>query len=671
MDHNKNYVSPFLRGTCVGLSSLIFISSSNLYAADLSDLSMTSLEDLLNQEVTSVSKKQENLYTAPAAVYVITAEDIHRRGVTSIPEALAMAPGLLVRAIDGNKWSIGARGFSGVYSNKLLVQIDGRSVYTPSFSGVYWDQHNIPMHEIERIEVIRGSGATLWGANAVNGIINIITKHSSDSQGGRVQASIGNQLDGHANVRFGGQINEGTHYRINAQSSSWDANSLFNSQDDSFDAGRSKSIDFRIDGEYQKDNSWEISGGYRDNKHDQRLSVLNLPPLTFFATDVEDQVDLQAYHLKANLHLLHDSGAQSQFQFFVDNYEREEIYLTQDLTTYDLDYQLTLPAWENHNLIMGIGYRTVDADYVNSYAVSMLPAKTDLDLFSAFIQDEYTFIPDKLSLTFGSKFENHEYTGWEVQPNVRLSYVPSPGHFTWASISRAVRTPSIAERGSNIQGGITVPITTWVQGNPEIDSEKVTSYEIGYRYFSSNVYTADLSFFYNDYDNYLSFEQINPITFQMGNKLSGKSYGMELSTVWQPAASWQISASYSYVDVDMTADADGMDPISESVLNEAFARNMLKLHSAWDINHAWSLDAWVYYIDEIPVPSNYALFQGISIDEVVNTNLRLAWRAEKDLELSLTARNVFDGQSAEAIGESFSTPTEIDRSVVFSVIWDF
>ncbi|WP_415896698.1 TonB-dependent receptor plug domain-containing protein [Neptuniibacter sp. QD72_48] len=671
MDLRKANVPVFMSGTGVCLASFISILSSNLFAADLSNLSITSLEDLLNQEVTSVSKKQENLYTAPAAVYVITAEDIRRRGVTNIPEALAMAPGLLVRSIDGNKWSIGARGFSGIYSNKLLVQIDGRSIYTPTFSGVYWGQHNIPIHEVDRIEVIRGSGATLWGANAVNGIINIITKHSSDSQGGRFQASIGNEIEGSASARFGGQVNEDAFFRINAQMSNRDDNSLSGSSGYSHDASKDKSFAFRLDGSADDVHSWELSGGYHDNKQKQTLSVLNLPPPVFSNRDVEDEVDMQALYLNGQWQYQHEMGGQSQFQIFIDNYEREELFLAQEVTTFDLDYQLTLPVWGKHNVIMGVGYRNIDADYTNSYAVGVLPSEVNLDLFSAFIQDEYSLVPNKLSLTLGSKFENHEYTGWEIQPNIRLGYTPAPGHFSWASISRAVRTPSIAERGSLIQGGITVPISTWVQGNPEIDSEKVTSYELGYRYFSSNQYTVDLSFFYNDYDNYLSFEQINPIVFQMDNKLSGKSYGMELSTVWQPMANWQLAASYSYVDVDMLADLDGMDPLSESVLNEAFAKNMVKLHSAWDINQAWSLDAWLYYIDEVPVPSNFALFEGISIDDALTSHFRLAWRASKDIELSLTAKNAFGSNSIESVGETFSAPAEIDRSATLSVVWDF
>lgn len=668
----RNYVS-FRRGisTFSAVLAAVFINPSQLHAASFSELTSSSLEELMQQEVTSVSRKQENLYTAPAAVFVITAEDIRRRGFSSIPEALAMAPGVQVRAIDGNKWSIGVRGHSGIYSNKLLVQIDGRSIYTPTFSGVYWDQHQIPMLDIERIEVIRGSGATLWGANAVNGIINIITKHASDSQGANVVATLGNQDDGSVSIRYGDKVNESTFVRINAQRTEADSNSRYDGLSDANDSTTNRSLHFRLDSELSETDSIELSAGLNDNKTQQTISVLNLPPPSFFSINNQDQVDLTSFYLKGNWKHLHQNGAISDLQVVLDNYDRKELYLEQDLTTFDLDYQLTLPAIGNHNIILGMGYRQIDTDYQNSYAVSILPDNSDLDLYSFFAQDELIIIPERLSLTFGSKFEHHDFTGWEVQPNIRIAYTPSPGHFTWGAISKAARTPSIAERGSNIQGGLIFPATTWVLGNEETDSENVISYELGYRYFSSNLHTIDVAFFYNDYDDYLSFEQINPITFQMGNKLSGKSYGLELTSVWQPSASLQFAASYSYLDVEMEADNDSMDPLSVGVLNNSFAKNIVKLHSAWDINQQWSLDASIYYYDEIRIPSNYALFTNLSVDEVITTNARLSWRMNHDIELAIKANNIFDSKTLESVGESLSTPTEIDRSIVLSVNWDF
>ncbi|MGB0204776.1 MAG: TonB-dependent receptor plug domain-containing protein, partial [Neptuniibacter sp.] len=415
----------------------------------------------------------------------------------------------------------------------------------------------------------------------------------------------------------------------------------------------------------------ELSAGFNDNKTQQTISVLNLPPPSFFSLNNQDQLDLNSFYLKGNWKHLHQNGAQSDLQFVFDTYDREELYLEQDLKNYDLDYQLTLPAIGSHNLIFGMGYRRVDADYQNSYSVSILPDDNDIDLYSFFAQDELIILPEKLSLTFGSKFEHHDFTGWEIQPNLRIAYTPSPGHFTWGAISKAARTPSIAERGSNIQGGLTFPVTTWVLGNEETDSENVISYELGYRYFSSNLHSIDVAVFYNDYDDYLSFEQINPITFQMGNKLSGKSYGLELTSIWQPSASFKIAASYSYLDVEMEADNDSTDPLSVDVLNNSFAKHIVKLNSAWDINQQWSLDASIYYYDEIPIPSNYALFTNLSVDDVITTNARLSWRKNRNLELAIKANNIFDSKTLEAVGESFSTPTEIDRSIVLSVNWEF
>lgn len=625
----------------------------------------------MQQEVTTVSRKQENLYTAPAAVYVITSEDIHRKGFRNLPEALQMAPGVQVRAIDGNIWSIGIRGHSGIYSNKLLVQIDGRSIYTPTFSGVYWNQNEIPIHDIERIEVIRGSGATLWGANAVNGIINIITKHASDSQGGHFSASIGNQDNGSGSLRYGGELDPNTYFRISGLSRDADSNSRLDGLGDANDSSLNRSLHLRLDSEISDMDSLELSAGFQSGKAQQMLSVLNLPPPSFFTTNFKEQVDVESYYLKSSWKHHHESGAQSHLQFFIDNYDRRSVYLGQDVTTYDFDYQITLPRTGKHNFMVGAGYRRISADYINSYALSISPDETDLDLYSFFAQDEFVVIPETLSLTLGSKFEHHDFTGWEIQPNVRMAYTPSPGHFTWGVISKAVRTPSIAERGGIIQGGITVPTTTWVQGNIEVDSEEVTSYEVGYRYFSSNYYTFDAAFFYNDYEDYRSLEQFNPTTLQIGNKLSGKSYGLELSSVWQPAANFQLTASYSYLDVEMDADKDSADLISVNVLNNSHAKNTLKLHSAWDINQQWSLDTWVYYYDQISAPSNYASFINLSVDDVISTHARLAWKINKDIELAFKANNIFDSKTLESIGESLTMPTEIERSYVLSVNWDF
>lgn len=652
------------------LGLFLSVNTINLQANTLKDLTSTSLEDLLRQEVTTVSKKQENLYTAPAAVYVITAEDIRRRGVKNIPEALAIAPGLQVRSIDGNKWSVGSRGFSGVYSNKLLVQIDGRSIYNPTFSGVYWEQHNIPIHEIKRIEVIRGSGATLWGANAVNGVINIITQNASDSQGQYIHVSGGNKDKGSINLRYGDSLNS-TSFRVNAQMAELDNNSSLLNNTHANDGAQNKSISFRLDSAEGELHAWGVSGGYHENQQDQTLSVLNIPPPLFSNTNVHDETDTTAYYLKGNYSVQHRSGSNSAFHWFVDNYERSEQYLNQNVTTYELDYQLTLPPLDNHNIILGAGYRKIDAEYDNTYAVSIDTEADDINLYSAYIQDEYTLIQDTLSITFGSKFEHHDFTGREIQPNLRISYTPSHGHFTWAAISKAVRTPSIAERGSLIQGGITQPITTWVQGNNDANSENVTSYEIGYRYFSSNVYTLDLSVFYTEYDNYLSFEQINPITFQMDNKLSGRSYGFELASVWQPTPNWQLIANYSYLDIEMQENSDSTDPLSRMVLNGSYAKNMIKLHSAWDISNRWSFDSWIYYIDKVTIPSNFALFQSLDVDETITTNVRLSWRARSDIELGLTLNNLFDSKTLESIGESLSLPTEIERSATLSVTWSF
>ncbi|MGB0468481.1 MAG: TonB-dependent receptor plug domain-containing protein [Pontibacterium sp.] len=646
------------------------LSSPGAVASDVDQLIDLPLQALLDMEVTSVSRREQNLLTAPAAIHVVTSEDLRRRGVTSIPDALRMVPGLHVASIDGNKWTVSSRGFSMRYANKLLVQIDGRSVYTPTYSGVYWDMQDVLISDIDRIEVIRGPGATLWGANAVNGVINIITKSAVDTVGVQVEAGAGNQLQRMASFRYGAQLSENLYGRFYGKQRKYNSNDLLFGGGDAYDSWDASSVGFRLDAEVDDTDSWTLQGDVFDNNENQTLSVLLQPAPVFVEQAVKDDYESQGWNLLGRWTHSYQDQSSSQLQLYWDHAERDERYLGQNLDTLDLDLQHQLAPVGRQSFIWGLGYRRIDASYRNSFAVSILPDSQHLNLYSAFIQDQIALSPDELTLTLGSKFEHNDFTGWEVQPSVRLMWMPGTGHSLWSSVSKAVRTPSIVEYSGRV-AITTLPSTVFWNADGGLKAEKMTAYEVGYRYNGNRQYSLDAALFYNDYDQYLSFEPVSMTDIIGRNQIYGRSYGLELSAVWQAAAWWQLKAGYSYVNIRMENRNDSRDVKSANVTEASSPENTLTLHSAMELGGNWELDAWLSYVDEVPEPSLVPVIDGLDVDSYISANARVAWQVRPDLELSITANNLFDDQHLEYIGEYFSTPTEIRRSIFAQIRWNF
>ncbi|MEH6626708.1 MAG: TonB-dependent receptor [Motiliproteus sp.] len=627
------------------------------------------LLELLDMEVTSVSRREQNLLTAPAAIHVVTNDDLRRRGITSVADALRMVPGIHVASIDGNKWVVSSRGHGGRFSNKLLVQIDGRSVYTPAFSGVYWDIQDLVIADIDRIEVIRGPGAALWGANAVNGVVSITTKSAEATQGWLLEAGTGNQLSGLATLRYGMEIDDNQKARFYLKSRQYESNDRVANAGDANDDWDVSSAGFRLDGA-AGDDSWTLQGDLFQANEDQLLSAVFQPAPVFAQAEVKDKVDSTAWNILGRWERNHNSDSTSTLQLYWDHTKRNEVYAGQKHDTLDVDFQNQLSLGENHSLVWGLGYRRVEARYRNSFSIKVIPESQNTDLYSAFFQDQITLLPSVLTLTLGSKFEHNEFTGFEVQPSARVMWLPAAGHSVWASISRAVRTPSIGDNGSDVVSS-PVPAFMVVRGNEDFQSETVDAYEIGYRYHGSNQFTIDATAFYNEYDDYRSFEFSSPTVLLMDNQIYGNSSGLELSGVWQAARWWQLKASYSYLHLDMKNRQQSTDTINALVLNGSYAKNMWKLQSSMDVADAWEIDAWFYYVGSIDAPSTVALMAGTSIDDYVSTNARVAWKYHPDVELSVTANNIFDSGHLEYVGEHFSVPTEISRSVLAQIRWQF
>jgi iron complex outermembrane receptor protein len=514
------------------------------------ELKQLSLEELMGVEVTSVSKKEEKLFDAAAAIYVITQEDIRRSGATSIPEALRNVPGLEVVRLNANTWQISARGFVTT-ANKILVLIDGRSVYTPLFAGVFWDVQDTLLEDLDRIEVIRGPGGTLWGANAVNGVINIITKSAKETHGWLLTGGGGTEERAFGGARYGGKLGENARYRFYAK--------YFNRDDMVFPDGRDAADQwqmgqggFRVDWDASEKNLLTLQGDLYVGEVGGQVVASPTPP---FLSMTDASVGGGNLLGRWTHHVSDISNV--QLQVYYDRTERRiPGFFSEDRDTFDVDVQHRFPWGRRHDIIWGIGYRYTQDKVDSSFSVSVDPAQRATDLLSLFMQDDITLLPNRLRLTLGSKFEHNDFSGFEIQPNVRLAWTPSARQTVWAAVSRAVRTPTRLELDihlSAVQIPSMPPIVLRVFGNPDFVSEELLAYELGYRVQPYPRLSLDIAAFYNVYDNLLSLEgpgppQLSPpvvvIPFTQANKLQGETHGVEVLANYHLADWWRWQVGY-------------------------------------------------------------------------------------------------------------------------------
>ncbi len=549
----KNYL-PYL---------VLLMLSSSVKAESLDPLDLK-VEDLLNVEITSVSKKAQAMNDAAAAVFVITNEDIKRTGVTSVPEALRMAPGLDVARIDANKWAVSARGFNGRFANKLLVLIDGRNAYTRTFSGVYWENQDVMLEDVERIEVIRGPGATLWGSNAVNGVINIITKHSSKTQGGLLAGGGGTEEQGFGAFRYGGKLGEDTTGRVYAKGFQRDENTNLAGEGAGDDWDKAQG-GFRIDSNLSLEDDLTVQG---DVYHSNIKQTLRLPQTSAPFTGLyKDQAETYGGNLLSRLKHTFSTTSDYSLQLYYDYYKRNEAWFSEGRNTLDLDFQHRFALMERHEVIWGFGYQYTHDTTRAGKLVSFNPNSRKDQLFSGFVQDEIELIDHSLWLTLGTKLEHNDYSGFEGQPTARVMWAPHAQHRLWGAVSRAVRTPSRSEHNMTLLNEVKpLPFPApfdktriEMQGNTKFDSESVITYELGYRTTFIKSLSLDVTAFYSDYENLRFLEtpqEDTPLSFRDGmlvtslaltNDYKAKSYGVETATVWQMLDWWysgpQISDS--------------------------------------------------------------------------------------------------------------------------------
>ncbi|HKX32621.1 MAG TPA: TonB-dependent receptor [Blastocatellia bacterium] len=628
----------------------------------------------MNIEVTSVSKKEEQLFQAAAAVYVITREDIRRSGLTSLPELFRLVPGMDVARIDGNKWAISVRGFNRRFVDKLLVLVDGRTVYSPHFSGVFWEAQQPPLEEIERIEVIRGPGGTLWGANAVNGVINIITKHAKDSQGGLMTAGGGSEEQGFASARYGGMIGAHAHYRAYARY--FNRSGLVNAAGfNAHDWQNWVSGGWRIDWKRSERDALTVQADIYDTGLRETQTTINLAAP--FAPPALSPGDLSGGNVLGRWDHIFSDRSDTTLQIYFNRLRRTVYDVREHEDTFDVDFQHHLTLGRQ-DLVWGLGYRVTSDRLDDGVSAQYIPKERDAQLFSGFVQDELTLIQNRLRLTLGSKLEHHDYTHFEVQPSARLLWTPSDRQTVWAAVSRAVRTPSRVERGIRFKiaafpGPEGLPGILTVVGNPNTRSEELRAYELGYRAKPGRRLSLDISTFYNFYDRLQSitdgppYFDSNPlphlvIPASFDNQLRGRTYGLEAFIDLKIAKRWKCRGGYSYLGAQLNHKLSAPD-INIDLFEGNSPRHQFQIHSYLTLPRNFELDSSLYHVSRLPTPQ---------ISSYTRLDARFGWKVRERLELSLGLQNLLEDRHSEYRSiDTFVIPSEVRRSFYGQATWRF
>ena len=645
------------------------------------DVTAVSLEDLWNMQVTSVSKRTQKVADAAAAIFVITQEDIRRSGATSIPEALRLAPGLEVARIDQNKWAIGSRGFNGRFDNKLLVLIDGRSVYTPLFSGVYWNVQDVMLEDVDRIEVIRGPGATLWGANAVDGVINVITKKAKSTQSTVVMAGAGTEERAAGGVRYGSKLGDNTYYRAYAKYFDWGPSAYPSGMTahDGWDALRGG---FRADWTPTAANSLTLQGDMYRSRFDETLTVASLSPP--YSNTFPNDGKYSGGNLLGRWNHTSERSSMS-LQMYYDNTTITDHSLFGDhQNIFDIDFQHAFHTGDSQQFVWGFGYRSIRDKNDPSFTVSLQPNQVTLNHFSTFLQDEISLVDNRLQITLGSKFERNEFTGLEVEPNARLLWTVTPNQSIWTAVSRAVRTPALTEEGLRLNSAVIppgtpsnptpLPAVLAVFGSHQFNSEDLLAYELGYRVQATSNLSIDLATFYNNYSGLRTAEPGAPfveaspaptdivIPFVASNKMSGGTYGVELFADWKVVPKWRLAGSYSYLQMNIHKNADSQDPTADNP-NGSSPRHQWYLRSSVDLPKHFEQDTTLRFVDHLPslnLPNYYSL------------DAHLGWRPVTSLELSIGGQNLLNNWHLEFLPDFVNTsPTVVKRSIFGSITVKF
>jgi iron complex outermembrane receptor protein len=580
-------------------------------------LKRKTVEELLNVEVTSVSRSPEKLNETASAIQVITNEDIRRSGATHVAEALRLAPNLQVAQLSSSVWLISARGFNSIFSNKLLVMIDGRTVYTPLYGGVLWEQQNLLLEDVERIEVVSGPGGTLWGANAVNGVINIITKTAKASQGLYASVASGTFLKNNTALRYGGSIGNKVWYRVYGQYANRDNTTLANGNDNT-DEWRMAQGGFQVNWDVSQKDVVTVQGDYYDG----------------LRKTVKRESPLNGQNVLARWTRMASAKSNFALQLYYDRYYRADAPTASSdrMSTVDADFQHQLRFHPKHNLISGAGYRYVqdDAHFTLLAGAGILPRYKRLDLFNAFVQDEFS-ISENLRLIAGTKVLHNVYTGWEWQPNARIAWQKTK-YTVWGAVSRAVRTPSRFDVDYFLPMTPQPPNVPSVAGGSDFISEKMVAYEAGYRVQPTQFSTVSLSAFFNRYRDVYSVEaKPGTVTYLIQNGSEAKSWGAELAVNYKLFSVWRLRGGYTFFAREIRPKPGRtFDP--EYLANDV--RNQGMIQSILDLPKNFQIDLVARYLD--PLAKTFATAR---VSSYLTFDARVAY-VHKNWELAVVGQNL-------------------------------
>lgn len=686
------YTLPLNRFRSALLSSgaMALCLSGTATADDANDLFDLSIEELVNLEITSVSRKAEPLADATSAVFVITRDDIARHGIRSIPDALRLAPGLNVAQIDANKWAVGSRGFSGRYANKLLVLMDGRLLYTPSFSGVFWDVQSTLIEEIERIEIIRGPGAVVWGTNAVNGVVNIITRSSSGANGGTVIAGLDPEGAEFFAARYEGRINNEASYRSFIKYQSANGNELVSGADadDDWDLLRAS---FRADWQVDNKEFKLTAEGYSGEMGSTQQTFSPIPPT--YKVLSEDDADVSGAFLVGQWTVNHSENSHTNGQAYVDYTDRESFLYNEIRTTYSIDLQHHRTAGR-HEIVAGGWLRFNQYDLAGSGVVEFFDEIDEDTVISMFIQDEISVVPDTLDLTLGLKLEDNELSpdDIEIMPSVRLLWKPVDDHAFWAAVTRAVRTPSIADLSAVANDIVPtvppgdplnptpLPARVASVGNPNFESETNLAYELGVRGQLGQDLSYDVALFRMEYDKIRSFSPGDALCQPSGvslfadplcvlssdsvlalydftNMNDSTVSGVEATLDWMVRKDFRMRTALSYATEDAN-EGPGTLPVAGTYPEWQFS-----LRTEWSPTEHVDVAALVRYVDEVEFRS---------LDDYWQANLHLRWQIKDSWVLSVGVRNLLDDVTTEYYSELGDVvPTAIKRTAFANLRYSF
>jgi len=625
-----------------------------------------------------VSKTEETLSRADAAVCVISPEDISRSGALNIANLLRMVPGVDVAQINSNTWAVSARGFNARFSDELLVMMDGRPVYTQTFGAVFWDALDLPLENIERIEVIRGPGGSIWGANAVNGVINIITKKAADSHGGLVIAGGGNVDQGFGTVEYGGNISEKTNYRVYAKYLNQDHLPDPTGQDGG-DGWHMLRGGFRTDSVLSSKDTLMLEGNFYTAR--EGSPTIEFPSVTAPARqNIELLANVSGGFIQGTWNHTSSPHSDTTLQISFDSYDRND-FLREGSRSFELDFQHHFSGWTRQNIVWGLSYRYSKLNSDGGLYVSLLPADIGTQVFGSFVQDSIAIAADRLFVTVGTKLEHNHYTGFNLMPSARVAWTPSPRHTLWAAVSKADRTrsafdASVVSSISTSPGPGGIPDVLTFFGNPRVKNERLMAYEAGYRTTLVKQISVDFTVFYNNYSDQFTAEPsapfmvetpppphlVTPLTYR--NLMHGEAHGVEIAMNWQPTHRWTLSPGYAFEEIHMHLAPASLDATSVGGAEGSSPDHSAQLRSHLDLGHGLSWDASAYFVGRLTDPEEPSYTR-------LDTQL-ITWHFGEGASVSLVGQNLAKDLHEEFVDSTGSARTTlVKRSAYAKFTWRF